>query len=283
MWRSIAQLIFFTMLLPVALRANVTVTPAAGLDAGGLAAPSLAPSLMHVIPLSARSGRENDYLDAVTERGVYRWSPARLPVKVFVESGMDVPGYRPIDRILLLGAFNDWERASNNKLAWTLVSKPEDADIVCSWTNQPSVRGGALEAGNTVVCTWLNRLTGRGAIVSAHIKILTELGYNSFSDSEMKRICLHEVGHALGLQGHSREYNDVMYPAATGKQLPFLTTRDIDTIRALYSSYDVLGPAIASEPTQAPPYWSWVDEGLRTTLSKMSRDVQDFMYLQGTE
>jgi hypothetical protein len=48
--------------------------------------------------------------------------------------------------------------------------------------------------------------------------------------------CLHEVGHALGMHGHSPNNHDVMFPSVTLVGRTGLTERDKNTIRLMYKS-----------------------------------------------
>ncbi len=57
----------------------------------------------------------------------------------------------------------------------------------------------------------------------------------SFSDTDTYKTCLHEVGHAIGMEGHSNTPSDIMYPMLNSAQTPYLKERDINTIAALYS------------------------------------------------
>jgi predicted Zn-dependent protease len=54
---------------------------------------------------------------------------------------------------------------------------------------------------------------------------------------EIMRTCLHEVGHALGIDGHSADVNDVMYFSESAKHMGTLTRRDMVTIIRLYGRY----------------------------------------------
>ncbi|MCP5066109.1 MAG: matrixin family metalloprotease [bacterium] len=45
---------------------------------------------------------------------------------------------------------------------------------------------------------------------------------------------LHEMGHALGLAGHSPEQGDIMYPRIMGGRDEGLSARDRETLRLLY-------------------------------------------------
>jgi hypothetical protein len=67
-------------------------------------------------------------------------------------------------------------------------------------------------------------------------------------------ICLHEIGHALGLMGHSTQHNDVMYssmPLSTNDRS--LSERDKNTLKHLYSDAVLVhkadSPTIATDST----------------------------------
>jgi hypothetical protein len=75
--------------------------------------------------------------------------------------------------------------------------------------------------------------------------VLTSLLGPSFSDTDTYKTCQHEVGHALGWQGHSSTAGDIMYPVLNANQTPFLKERDRNTITALYAG--------TNEPRSYPP------------------------------
>ncbi len=68
-----------------------------------------------------------------------------------------------------------------------------------------------------------------------HPEVVTVIKEVGFDVSEVKKTCLHEFGHALGLQGHSSRPDDIMYHAISPRQSPTLTARDQATITGLYS------------------------------------------------
>lgn len=145
-----------------------------------------------------------------------------------------------------------WSRTTDYKITWKLVDNSRDADVICGWTTVTTHHGNAWEAGNTGLRIIFNRLSKRGEIVNAEVKILTKFE-GPLTDRELRRVCLHEVGHALGLQGHSPNPDDVMYPVATFIQRTDLSSRDVKTIRLLYAGYPSHAPegksAIAGEST----------------------------------
>lgn len=52
--------------------------------------------------------------------------------------------------------------------------------------------------------------------------------------SEISAIMLHEIGHSLGIGGHSKIENDIMYPV-TDNQTANFTDRDLRTLKFVYS------------------------------------------------
>lgn len=197
---------------------------------GNFAPPGMAPSN------GPSTANEPDYLNAVNTDGNFRWSPEKLPIDVYIADGRGVAGYQPEYRQMMIDAFNEWCDTSNGTMTWREVQNPNKSDVMVNWTSSPNVRPGAVEAGQTKTLVQQNKITGDGKIVNAQISILTELLGRSFAEDAMRKTCLHEVGHALGLQGHSDVPTDIMYPTVNEHQVAKLKSRDINTLARLYSS-----------------------------------------------
>lgn len=200
-----------------------------------------------------QSSGGNDYLADISREGVYHWLPQRLPLRVFIASGYGVPGYHSSYPQLVVQAFDEWVAASANKLSWVQVNNPAQADVTVGFTANLKVHGDGAEAGRTESLTRVNRATGRGVLEKAKVSILTRLGNRDLSAIEVRRIALHEVGHAFGLQGHSPNPTDIMYYATTNRQPTYLTARDKNTIQRLYASYPTAG-SIAAVPRSTPSF-----------------------------
>jgi hypothetical protein len=186
----------------------------------------------------------DDYLPDVCKQGEYHWQADKLPVKVFIEDGSAVPGYRSTFNNYVREAFDRWSTASGNRISWREVKSSSAADIRVEWTNRVTQRANGTEAGETNAYTQLNRATGRVIIYGAHMQLLTQLPNRGFSDAEMEKTILHETGHALGLQGHSPVPTDIMYYSINDQQATDLTARDEATMAHLYADSDG-GPRVA--------------------------------------
>lgn len=185
-----------------------------------------------------------DYFDKATERMTERWSEKAMPIRVYIAPGSGVSGYRGSYRQIFINCFDEWMRALNQRLSWKLVQQEDDADIVCSWTDttRDFQLGLTGEQGETKAMTMPDPdHSGQMKIVSATIKICTIMrGAGPLSDASAHSDILHEVGHALGILGHSPNFSDVMAAVYVGN-IPnltkALTLRDIATINRLYADY----------------------------------------------
>lgn len=185
---------------------------------------------------------EDEYLDSATAGGRYfRWPAERMPIRVYIAPGAGATGYRDSFSRALADAFAAWAKGSDNRIAFWIVTDPSQADITCDWTGDPAK---VVEAGRSVE-GGLTKLSGQEQpggvdvkIVRARVTLLTkDRGGTPLSDDDMKKVCLHEIGHALGLNGHSNNNHEIMFFSESPSVWPALTKRDKATIRRLYASY----------------------------------------------
>lgn len=178
-----------------------------------------------------------DYLVNTLSRN--RWPEGRT-MKVFVANATGINGFRENFPRLLCQAFDAWIKASGNKLSYALVAKQDVADIVCEWTDDPkAIAGGTSERGAAYISH------RDGIIQHATINILTTpvVNLGQLSDTAMMKACLHEVGHALGIDGHSSNNHDVMYATVDSPTVEsVLSERDRATIHRLYQDYPEIKP-----------------------------------------
>jgi hypothetical protein len=93
-------------------------------------------------------------------------------------------------------------------------------------------------------------------IDSQDVRIRTVNGFDPkrlISDGEAASVCMHEIGHAMGL-GHSTCYSDIMYFGASSKMSGYPTKRDKATIARLYEDYPQVKftPSSTSTSSSAP-------------------------------
>ena len=190
----------------------------------------------------------DDYLQSVFRNGhPERWQHERLPLKIYISNGTDergafVNGFQPYFNDIILQCFDTWVKASDFRLAYQLVSDARQADIVCTWTDRTDFlqeESTSVEQGAARLKSRFVPQLGQQQIVSARVIILIVNPTNGklISDDEIKKTCLHEVGHALGLSGHSNNNKDVMFYSESPTVWAALTKRDKNTICRLYSDF----------------------------------------------
>jgi hypothetical protein len=129
-------------------------------------------------------------------------------------------------------AFLAWSSATDGTLIFDFVSNPADAQINCEWTNNLKERAHSFASGH---CETI--LKGR-SIWLAKQRALTYVGANLVaSDMEFYNTCLHEIGHALGLN-HSSHPEDVMYSGGrvtSAHAFAVLSKLDVYRVRKIYT------------------------------------------------
>ena len=187
---------------------------------------------------SPAAASQDDYLASAASGGRwFRWM--RVPIRVCITNGAGTGGYRDSFYKVLMESFSMWAVGSENRLAFTLVNDPSQADILCTWTDNPNqiAEGGRAVEGGLTKLSGQPQQNGDVGITSAKVILLTNLGGAPLSDDDMRKVCLHEVGHALGINGHSSNNSDIMFFTESPTVWPTLTKRDKATICGLYNNY----------------------------------------------
>lgn len=175
----------------------------------------------------------DDYYAEISRRGIWLWPKDRLPVKVYIERAKSNNGASAQYISILKDAFKDWAAASQGLLDFSFVDVVNKADIVCTWSKDKSKFKNSSEAANSRV--WAkNEMLDRGEI---QILTISAADSSPITDNQARATSLHEVGHIIGLTGHSADPQDVMYISASLKDTwTKLSHRDKNTIIHLYSS-----------------------------------------------
>ena len=200
-----------------------------------------------------------DYVPSICDEGfVRRWPINKMPLAIYISNGTNddgqpVQGFREEFNYILLGAINDWMKASHHRLSYRLVTDPKQADLACTWTDDPAFlhdEGNKVEQGVAQVFAETKPGTdGTKSILSAHVRILVlNRDTNAaLTSDDMKKTCLHEIGHALGIVGHSPSNKDVMFYSNASAVWPALTKRDKATVLRIYQDFPE-PPASAGQP-----------------------------------
>lgn len=148
-----------------------------------------------LLPSHYVSAASDYYFDIAESSESEKWNS--FPIKVSignVPNGNWAQGTRE--------AFRIWQAM----FPLELTAEPEEADIRFVWNESPDAENVAGEEMDWVQFRREgNELTGRKvAIIAVNLS-------RNWSKDEMRAIVLHEMGHALGIRGHSESKGDIMY------------------------------------------------------------------------
>jgi hypothetical protein len=193
----------------------------------------------------------------------------RTPLRVYVETNS--PLYKSCYQDLVKESFEAWSKALDGRLTYIFVTKRSNADLTIDWkTRFPD----QYVAGMTDY--------GPGF---AKVEMRTE----GVPIKELKANIMHEIGHGLGIAGHSPYNGDIMqgfrkWHRNDPKYDPTLSAHDVQAIRRLYSDTWQHGEDLYSVNAQHTPLPTADHAGDRKKSAMMQplpdvdngQDVQDF-------
>lgn len=172
----------------------------------------------------------NHYLErAITCGDIIRWNPSTFPLKVYVEHKVDLPEYFYEE---VKSAFSEWQAKTNNYINFKFIDSPENADIRCYFPkNDFEAKDFSKKFGGITHSEVKNNLL-------KYMTITFSTKYNGqdkyYTQNAVRSVALHEIGHTLGILGHSVNPQDIMYPRSAASKTT-LSTGDISTIKLIYS------------------------------------------------
>ncbi|RKU14956.1 hypothetical protein C6500_21550 [Candidatus Poribacteria bacterium] len=235
-------------------------------------------STTHVTVQEVSPSSNTDYFDHITlfsQGRITRFT--EMPIRVYISPILRESPYLPEIRY----AMQAWHTASEGNIRFEETEIPQNADIRVSWGYtglladfqdtrlgsaeltrlKDSVQIGTFSNGLEVgsITAVEDRSTETVHEISFTVEVILMLEGDAtvgeLSQEEMRTVCVHEFGHAIGLWGHSPHPGDICYPTATAQQP---SDRDIATLRKLYNTplntpqHDVAIKVLKTEIEQKP-------------------------------
>lgn len=166
-------------------------------------------------PVFSQDIENKSYIEsAFSQTGkVSRWE--KSPITVFIPK---TKYYNPMSN-----AFLTWENNSSSLINFSFTNKEQNADIKVIFVDKLPQNIAAL--------TNTNRQCNK--LINANIYLLKPNKNTNPKDIEL--LLTHEIGHAIGLTGHSENEKDIMY---FSPKVSTLSDADKETIKQLYSIKD---------------------------------------------
>lgn len=228
---------------------------------------------------TADSPTQTDYFEQITLFSGGRITRfTQMPIRVHISPTLKALPYLNEIRY----AMRTWETATDGKIQFQETETPEQADIrvISTYTGSLSfldTRLGSAEltrleqgrytvSGTDVQAQNDNANQPTNTLTNFRVEVILVLESDGttgeLSQEEMRTVCLHEFGHAIGLWGHSPNTDDVCHAMAT-VQHP--TQRDINTLLKVYRTplhtpqhdiaIDLLKKEIQTNPRLARPHY----------------------------
>jgi len=199
-----------------------------------------------------------------------RWSSEQMPIRVFIDAEAIPPELqdefdpRPLAAYVavLEEALATWQRELEGLVRFERVEDPREASLRLRLLAEkaPVPEAGKRVLGMTAALRGACRASGwdpdaerlRVRFELPELQIYLADDFGLLTAQQVGRVALHELGHALGMRGHSPSPGDLMYAVlrdAAGQE--GLSDQDIHSFVSLYRIPN--GEHLAQVPPGPPP------------------------------
>ncbi len=165
---------------------------------------------------------------------ILRWNRAYFPIKVYLDNSVNAPAYyiHAFVRAVLI-----WQNALEDVLSLKFVNSEEEANIVFKVVDDKKYIKKPKE-NESVTLAYTQPVIKNGKLLKEIIYVYDKNRFGQYyKPHEVLNISVHEMGHALGIAGHSEDKTSIMYALYSPdneKKYAFISKADINTITLLY-------------------------------------------------
>jgi len=210
------------------------------------------PRFFHVPAATETKADTTDYLSNVlTESKNKILKFEKMPIPIYITPIQEFGFSKAIRE-----AFDDWDQRTNGLVKFVEVKNQKDARIIVIFSKMGLKAGTDCSLGAHTMTKWKSRGGGRLAFLPVGaipvplyipsmgpkysvppqvIEVNLDVIYSHEDEVRLlllKNIATHELGHALGMLGHSANKTDMMYPITDEHSR--ISQRDINTVTRLY-------------------------------------------------
>lgn len=183
---------------------------------------------------------ENYIEQAPSDNKILRWDTTKFPLKVYIKNNsQSAPQYY---QDVIRKAFLQWQESTENFINFKFIDNEKEANIVVSINPSTDMKKCEQEDCKYTVAYTTPLISGD------LLKKMDILFYDSnnlgqsFSQREIYNTALHEIGHALGIMGHSYNKDDIMYLETNQNDyfnkfrsdFQLISQTDLNTLNLLY-------------------------------------------------
>ncbi len=163
----------------------------------------------------------------VSLTNVLHWG--HFPLKVAFARRM-MSGSQDLDQLARNG-FEQWTKATSGAVRFEIINNREDADIIVTYDVLPARPGNGERLGQTGFTYNRSRLLLTRATM--HLNVWENMTRGDLM--RFQNTAAHEFGHALGINGHSPDPDDLMYYSSSSSR--GVTVRDVNTLSTAYGVF----------------------------------------------